>query len=38
LVGTFGQQFGFGIDGMAQLIAAVPDLVMVGQDAVQGSD
>jgi hypothetical protein len=38
LIGSFGQQFGFRIDGMAKLVAAFPDFGMVVQDAVQGSD
>src|SRR4051794_31291614 len=38
LIGAFGQQFGFGIDGMAQLIAAFPDFGVVVQDPVQGPD
>jgi hypothetical protein len=38
LIGTFGQQFGFGVDGMAQRIAAFPDFGVVGQDAVSGAD
>ena len=38
LIWAFGQQFGFRINRMAQLITAFPDLVMIGQDAVQGPD
>ena len=38
LIGSFGQQFGFRIDGMAQLIAAFADFGMVVQDPVHGPD
>jgi hypothetical protein len=38
LIGSFGQQFGFRIDGMAQLIAAFPDFGVVVQDPIQGPD
>src|SRR3954466_1048522 len=38
LIRSFGQQFGFRIDGMAQLIAAFADFVVVVQDPIQGPD
>src|SRR3954463_6215841 len=38
LIGAFGEQFGLGVDRVAQLVAALPNLVMVVQDAVQGAD
>src|SRR3954463_1304895 len=36
LIGAFGEQFGLGVDRVAQLVAALPNLVMVVQDAVPG--
>src|SRR3954462_74240 len=38
LIGAFGEQFGLGVDRVAQLVAALPNLVMVVQDAVQDAD
>jgi len=38
LVGLGGQQFGLGVVGMAQLVAAVSDLGMVMQDALEGTN
>src|SRR3954454_13036928 len=38
LIGAFGEQFGLGVDRVAQLVAALPNLVMVVQNPVQGPD
>ena len=38
LIGAFGEQFGLGVDRVAQLIAAFPDFVVGVQDPVQGPD
>src|SRR3954465_919614 len=38
LVGGFGQQLRLLVDGMAALVAALADLALFGQDAIQGAD
>src|SRR5664280_2546158 len=38
LVWAFGDEFGLGVDGVAQLSAAFPDFVVLMQDPVHGAD
>lgn len=37
LIGSGGQEFGFGIDGMLELVAAFTDLTVFNEDAVHGA-
>ena len=38
LIGSGGEQFGLGIGGMGQLVTALTNLVVGGQDAIHGAD
>ena len=37
-LGTFGQQFGLPVDGMAELLAAFADFAVLAEDAIHGAD